>query len=295
MTERKRTDVDWQDLRMFLALGRRGSLSAAARTLGVNHATIARRIQALEASLDQKLVERRPDGYVLTPAGQEAVAAASEMEAAAQRLGRAGTDDGAPRGLVRINAPPALAEGFLIARLAALAVLHPGLDIDLASDLRSVSLERRQADIAVRLSRPDDGDVVAKPLLSLGYGFYGIADLCERIEAGGEPVFIGFDEADAFVPEAAWLSRHFPRARVAFRAANQFSQALAARAGAGLALLPHYIGRADDNLRRWAFGPPPPSRDAFLITRRGDRNNRPVRIIAEHIVQLFHDERALFE
>jgi len=71
--------VDWEDMRVFLALGRHGSLSAAARALSVNHATIARRIQSLEDRLGDKLVDRRPDGYALTPAGRLALAAASEM------------------------------------------------------------------------------------------------------------------------------------------------------------------------------------------------------------------------
>jgi DNA-binding transcriptional LysR family regulator len=294
VADRKRTEADWQDLRVFLALGRGGSLSAAARALGVNHATIARRIQSLEASLGAKLVERRPDGYRLTPAGNEALAAASDMEAASLTLGRLGDDD-APRGLVRINAPPALAEGFLIARMAALAQVYPGLDIDLATDLRSVSLERHQADIAIRLSRPDDGDVIARPLLAIGYGFYGTSEACQRVEGGGEPVFVGFNEADGFVPEAAWLARQFPRARVAFRAANQLAQAIAARAGAGLALLPHYIGRSDDALRPCDLAAAHPPRDAFLITRRRDRGDRPVRVVAEHVAKVFLEARALFE
>lgn len=73
MADRKRTEVDWQDVRVFLALGRYRSLSAAARALQVNHATIARRLQSLEHSMGEKLVERRPDGYLLTPAGEVAL------------------------------------------------------------------------------------------------------------------------------------------------------------------------------------------------------------------------------
>jgi molybdate transport repressor ModE-like protein len=294
VADRKRTDIDWQDLRIFLALGRHGSLSAAARALGVNHATIARRIQSLEASLGEKLVERRPDGYVLTPAGTHALAAASDMEAAAQTVGRSGSD-GAPKGLVRVNASPALGHGFLIERLAVLTVRHPGLDIDLATDMRSVSLERHETDIAIRLSRPEDGDVIAKPLTSIGYGFYGTPAACDRVEHGGDPVFIGFDEADAFVPEAVWLGRQFPRSRLAFRASNQFGQALAARSGVGLALLPHYIGRTQPALRQCRIEPLPPPRDVWILTRRRDRKDLPVGIVAAHIIDLFATERALFE
>ncbi|KAG1436850.1 hypothetical protein G6F57_020492 [Rhizopus arrhizus] len=100
MADKKRTEPDWQDIRVFLALGRYGSLSAAARALSTNHSTISRRLQSLEATLGEKLVERRPEGYVLTPAGTHARAAASDMEAAVHTLGR-GSADGTPRGLVR--------------------------------------------------------------------------------------------------------------------------------------------------------------------------------------------------
>lgn len=294
MADKKRTDVDWQDLRIFLALGRHGSLSAAARTLAVNHATIARRIRSLEATLGEKLVERRPDGYVLTPAGTHVLSAASDMEAAAQTIGRSGAD-GAPKGLVRVNASPALGHGFLVARLVALTALHPGLDIDLATDMHAVSLERHETDIAIRLNRPDDGDVIAKPLTTIGYGFYGTPAACRQIEEGAEPVFIGFDEADAFVPEAIWMKRQFPRARLAFRASNQLAQAIAARSGAGIALLPHYIGRTDSALRQCRLEPLPPSRDAWILTRRRDRKDLPVSVVAAHIAQLFESESTLFE
>jgi len=283
---------------VFLALGRHGSLSAAARALSVNHATISRRIQALEESLGEKLVDRRPDGYVLTTAGKRAIEAAGDMEAAAQSLARDGQGgaegDSAVRGLVRVNAPPALSQGFLIDRLARLGALHPGLDIDLATDLRAVSLDRHQADIAVRLTRPDDGDFIVKPLGTMGFGFYGTPVLCEAVEGGAEPVFVGFDEENASMPDAVWLARHFPRARVAFRANNHLSQAIAARTGAGIAVLPHYIGRQVPGLRACALTPVRDPRDMWLLIRGQDRKDRAIRTVADHLQQVFEEERALF-
>jgi molybdate transport repressor ModE-like protein len=302
MADQKRTGfrggVDWEDLRVFLALGRHGSLSAAARALTVNHATISRRIQALEDSLGEKLVDRRPDGYVLTAAGRRALAAASDMESAAQSLAREGGGgnggDDAVRGLVRVNAPPALSQGFLIDRLARLAVLHPGLDIDLATDLRAVSLDRHQADIAVRLTRPRDGDFIAKPLGTMGFGFYGTPSVCEAVEAGAAPVFVGFDEENADMPDATWLAQRFPRARVAFRANNHMSQAIAARTGAGLAVLPHYIGRQVPGLRACALEPVRDPREMWLLIRGQDRKDRAIRTVADHLQQVFEEEKALF-
>src|ERR1700744_4171247 len=193
MADRKRTEIDWQDVRVFLALARHGSLSAAARVLVVNHATVARRLRALEASLGAKLVERRSEGYVLTPAGNHALGAASDMESAARRLGH-GESDGSPVGRVRINAPPGLAAGFLTERLAALASRHTALDIELATNVRSVSLERHETDIAIRMGRPEDGGMVARPLAAMAFGFYCTQDMGRRVQRGGELVFVGFDE-----------------------------------------------------------------------------------------------------
>jgi molybdate transport repressor ModE-like protein len=294
MADRKRTELDWQDVRIFLALARHGSLSAAARALAVNHATIARRLQSLEASLGEKLVERRPEGYILTAAGSQALEAAAVMESAAQSLARGVADD-APAGLVRINAPPGLAAGFLTERLSVMAAQHDALDIDLATNLRHVSLERHEADIAIRLDRPEDGDVIARRLVDMGFGFYGTDDACRRVEGGGDPVFIGFDEADGFVPEALWLMRTFPRARLAFRANNQFAQAIAARSGVGIALLPHYIGRAEPSLRPIDLGPVPAARQVHILTRRRDRGDRAIRLVADGIIGMFDDAQALFE
>jgi DNA-binding transcriptional LysR family regulator len=294
MADKKRTEPDWQDIRIFLALGRYGSLSAAARALSVNHATIARRLHALEATIGEKLVDRRPEGYVLTVAGSRTLTVASDMEAAVQTLGRGGTDTEL-RGVVRVNAPPGLAQGYLIGRLAELSMQHPGLDIDLATDFRSVSLERHETDIAVRVGRPQDGDILARLLVKIGYGFYGTPKLCRSVVAGGAPVLVGFNEMNAYVPEAIWMARQFPRARISFRAGDQFAQASAAKSGAGIALLPHYIGRREARLRPCTLDSVPPSREAWLLTRREDRKSPVIGLVVQHIMKAVAADRALFE
>jgi molybdate transport repressor ModE-like protein len=292
MAEKKRTEVDWQDVRVFLALARHGSLSAAARALSVNHATVARRIQSLEATLGEKLVERRSDRYVLTPPGVRTMDAASHMEAAAQTLGRAGTD--AATGLVRVNAPPGLSEGFLIEQLSKLPLMYPGLDIDLATNLRSISLERRQADIAVRVGRPPDGHFVAKSLGHLAFGYYGTDEVCTAIEQGGEPRFISFDEGNSDLMGARWLAQHFSSARVTFRTSNHVAQAKAARSGAGLALLPHFVGRREPTLRICRLGDVPPAQEIWLLTRPQDRKDLRIVTVADYLQSTFERERALF-
>lgn len=294
MADQIRTDVDWEDVRIFVTLARHGSLSTAARALKVTHATISRRIQALERSFGEKLVERRPDGYVLTPAGTRLLAPASEMESAAEKFSRTAKDAG-PNGLVRVNAPPSLTQAFLVAQLAQLSAHHPALDIDVASDYRSVSLERRETDIALRFGRPLDGDVQAKLLTTIGFGFYASAGWRQRVARGASPVFVGFDEANAHLPEAAWLARHFPRARIAFRADGQLAQAVAAKAGAGIAMLPHFVARTDRTLRLCELDHTPPSRELWLLRRRQDPRDTAVRVVVDFLVQIFSAERERFE
>jgi DNA-binding transcriptional LysR family regulator len=293
MTVRKRTNVDWEDIRFFVALARHGTLSSAGRALSVNHATIARRISSLEKSIGEKLVERRPDGYVLTPAGSRVLGPSNDMLAAAEAFSRGGSDEQL-NGVVRINAPPSLTHGFLVSRLAKFSTQYAGLDIDLASDFRNVSLERREADISLRLGRPEDGDVIAKRLATITFGFYASPKWCHRIEQGDASEFVGFDEVSSYIPEAVWLSRHFPRARVCFRTNSHLGQAEAARQGAGIALLPYFIGKYDQCLRPCTLRHSPPARELWLIMRPTDLKDAPIRTVVDHLVEIFRAERALF-
>ncbi len=298
MAEQIRTGADWEDIRVFIALARHGSLSGAARALSVNHATVARRMSSLQRTLGETLVERRPNGYVLTAAGDRALAAANDMEMAAAALSRGGADrtsNGSVKGLVRISATPGMAQGFLVSRIAKLASLYPGLDIEIATDVRTVSLERREADIALRFGRPKDGDLIARHAVTFGYGFYGSAEWRRRIKRGAALVMIGFDEASAHIADAQWLARQFPRARVALRTDNQFAQAAAAEAGAGIALLPHFIGRANNALAPCLLDHAPPSRELWLVTRRQDDKEISIRTVIEFLMRIFADERRLFE
>ncbi|MBS1166074.1 MAG: LysR family transcriptional regulator [Proteobacteria bacterium] len=260
----------------------------------VNHATIARRVSALETSTGKKLVERRADGYVLTDYGQRVLDIATTMETAASALA-GGLDGNEPAGLVRINATPSLAQCFLVQRLGRFIVSHPRIDIEIATTMRSVSLERHEADIALRLTKPLDGDLLAKPLVTIGFAFYASPDWTRRMTVGEPPVFIGFDEANAHLPEALWLGRQFPRARLSMRTDNQISQAEAAKSGCGIALLPHFVGLADASLALCDLGQAPPSRTLWLVVRRRDKSTPAIQVVVDFLSASFAQERALFE
>jgi DNA-binding transcriptional LysR family regulator len=294
MADRFRTALDWADVRVFAALARFGSLSATARALAVNHATVARRLAGLEQALGSKLFERRPSGYELTPAGRNALGLATAMETAANELGRF-EPDAALSGLVRITATPSLAEAFLIPHLRPLHDAHPALDFEVVSERRPASLPRHQTDIALRLARPERGDVLARRLVRVGYGFYATRAWRERLDAGHAPLLVGFDEAGAQFPEAQWLARRFRGARIGLRANYQTGQIAAARAGFGIALLPYFLAAGDPDLVEVRLKEPPPARELWLLTRSDVRRTPQLRLVADFLADAFRRERARFE
>jgi DNA-binding transcriptional LysR family regulator len=294
MPDRFRTELDWEDVRFFAALARHGSLSAAARALTVNHATVARRLAALEQALGAKLFKRRPTGYELTAAGRSALDAADAMESAAAALSQL-EPEAALSGLVRLTATPSVAEVFLIPRLAALQEQHPALDLEIMAERRPVSLQRHQSDIALRLGRPERGELLARRVARVAYRFYSTSAWRDRLKQGVAPCLIGFDEAGAQFPEALWLARRFGKARLALRCNNQIGQIAAARAGCGIAMLPCFLAAGDPALVEVRLGDMPPTRELWLLTRRDVQKSPRIRVVTDVLLDLIRHERALFE
>jgi DNA-binding transcriptional LysR family regulator len=292
--DKKRTArLDWEDVRFFVALARFNSLSAAARTLDVNHATVARRVASLEGTLGRSLFDRRANGYALTAEGKAILDAANAMDQAAFSVLRhldAGTE---LSGLVRLTTARVLADGFLIDRLGALHECYPALDLELIAESRIVSLSKREADIALRLGRPRDSELIARRAARVAFGFYASAGYRDKLDAGHAPVFIGYDEDSDFVAEAAWLARLLRDQRFAFRSNSQTSQAAAARAGYGVALLPLYLAANDPGLVPISMGEPPPARDVWLLIRPDLAKIPRVRAVADYLIELFRRERPL--
>jgi DNA-binding transcriptional LysR family regulator len=292
--DRSRTPApDWEDLRHFLALARAGTLSGAARALRVHHATVARRVAALEATLGQPLLERRAGAHALTAAGRDALERAAEMERAAAALSSAVTG-AAERRLVRLTATPALLEGFLLPRLAPLVERHPGLELELLGTARPLSLARHEADLALRMGTPRRGELLGRRVATVAYRFYATPAVADAMARGTAARRIGFDEGAAGIPEAAWLAETWPDDRPAYRASTFPAQALAARAGLGVVLLPRFMGDPDPALVEVPIAPLPPPRPVWLLRRASARSDPHVREVADFLDALFRRERGLF-
>jgi DNA-binding transcriptional LysR family regulator len=288
MADKKRTDdLNWDDLRFFVALARQGSLSAAARQLRVNHATVARRLASVEAHLGRILFERRPDGYVLTSAGRQVLRASEQMELAAAALQVEATDAAGPRGTVRLTTTRSFADGFLVGRLGGLARQYPGIDLQLIADSRNLSLDRREVDLALRLGRPQSGGFLARQVAAIDYGFYATA----AVSADREARLIAFDEGGADLPEAQLLQRAARDRAVVFRSNSQIAQAAAAAAGIGIALLPSFLARPMPALQPIDLGIGPLQRDVWLLIRKDQRQLPRIKAVADYLITDLHAAR----
>lgn len=269
---------DWEDVRFFLALFRGGSLSAAARSLHVNHATVSRRVSALERSVGAPLFVRRADGYLPTRQGEALLEAALAMEKAAAQLAEA-VSGHAGGGTVRVTTVRSLADVFLVDRLCPLRSAHPGLTIEIITEVRLMSLARREADIALRLGRPRDSGLVGRKVAEVHYGFYVSREVPDY-EVGGLPL-VAYDlDADGIV-EAAWVAKRYPQRPVSFRSNSNEAQAAAARAGFGLVMLPRYMGDPDPRLRRVDSMEVHPARDLWLLSPPGLARTPRVRTVLD--------------
>jgi DNA-binding transcriptional LysR family regulator len=293
MPDKKRTALDWEDIRYFVALARYGTLSATARGLRVNHATVARRVTSLETLLGRSLFDRRADGYALTVEGKAVLDEARAMDEAALSVLRRLDASTELSGMVRLSVGRVLAERFLIGRLRAFHERYPAIDLEVIGRSRIVSLARREADVALRYGSPKDSELVTRRVATIAFGLYASPAYRDRLKAGDTPAFIGFDEESDFIAESAWLARRFGDRRFSFRTSSQTTQAAAARAGYGIALLPRFVAGDEQGLVQVLPGERLPDRVVWLLIRRDLTKVPRVRAVADYLIDLFRRERKL--
>ncbi|CAN2534669.1 hypothetical+protein [Methylocapsa aurea] len=284
--------MDWEDLRFFLVLSRCGSLSAAARALDVDHATVGRRIAALEASLGLRLIDRLPRSRPLTEDGAAIAAAAERMEALAEEVLRRSRGASLTlSGAVRVSLPPVLATLCVAPRIETLRRLHPQLKLVLLASASFAALDRGEADIAIRMSRPEEPDAVARRVGAMRFRLYASRDSAAR--PAEEWAFVGFDESLGHLAQQLWLRKIAGGRKIVFEANDLFAQQAAARAGAGAAALPTFMGDEDDALVSLPIEPEPPKRDLWLIAYPDLRRSPAVRAVMDFLADCIHAEPRL--
>ncbi|MDR3524962.1 MAG: LysR family transcriptional regulator [Acetobacteraceae bacterium] len=289
---------DWDDLRIFLAIARHRTLSAAARVLGVQQPTMGRRLAALECRLGTKLLTRTPSGYVLTKEGEAVLGNVERIEAEALSVARqiAGADIRL-EGIIRLTTVESLAALVLSPVLAKFRRSHPLVELELVANPRALSLIKREADVALRVARFEQADIVARKVGRIGYGLYAAQSYLDchgmpnwRQGAAGQDLLL--TEADYLhTPEMAWLRGIAPQARVSLSCNSRLMQLYAARAGMGLACLSCHI--ADEVPELVRLDPPPnasplPKRDLWLGTHADLRHTPRIRAFMDAVVEGLH-------
>lgn len=284
--------TDWDDIRLFLELAREGSLSAAARRLKVDHSTVARRVTALEKRLDLRLFDRLARGYVLTEEGEALLGTAERMETEALALQRQASGRPGLQGNVRISTTPMLASLFLLPRLVEFRQQHPDIRIALSGSNRVVDLNRREADLALRLTKPSESGLIARRLGTVGFGLYAGSDYLAATKPKDHG-FIGYDGTLGQISQQRWMEQQLRGRSIIFLCSDMATMYHAACAGMGVAVLPHFAATTEPRLRRVPAETEAPDRDVWLLVHPDLRRAPRVRAAMDFMVALFARDRRL--
>ncbi len=293
--------INWDDMRVFLAVARQGNLSAAARSLKVTQPTVGRRLRALEDTLEVRLFDRLPDGFAPTAAGQELIPLAEEMERTAEALERrqASFADRVS-GTVRLSVTEIMAQ-FLSDHIAALRAGLPDIEIEIAVSHRNANLSKREADLVLRECLPEQQGLIARKLGSFRYAVYGAADYVRQHSVALTEgryqacAWAGYDDEHAYFTPQKWLDQKLGERAAAVRVNNGMVLHTVVRNGAGLGVLPCFAGDRDQALTRVT---PPLAEIAstmHVIVHQDLRRVASVRAVMDELIELFKREAPLLD
>lgn len=286
---------NWNDLKLVLAIARAGTLGGGATTLSINHSTAFRRLNALEEKIGVRLFERLPGGvYRPTAEGERVAAAAERIETEADAVDREVTGrDQRLSGSLRVTSSETLAYSVLTRQLARFRAAHPGIVVELVVDNRILSLSRREADIALRVTRPKEPDLFGRKLADLAWTVYAAPGLAAGGVEGKD--FVGWGAEVTGIAAADWLAEKVPANRIVYRANSLINQFTAAKAGIGLVLLPCYLGDPEPGLVRVIDTPVRElTRELWIVTHADLRKTARVRAFLDIVGEGLIAETSLF-
>jgi DNA-binding transcriptional LysR family regulator len=292
---------DWNDLRFFLAVARSGKLTTAAQRLGTDHATVSRRVASLEQKLHAELFTRSPRGYALTPAGARLLAHAETMESSAATIQN---DIAGERfsvsGVVRIGAPEGFGAHFLAERLGQLCLRQPQLDLQLVAMPRMFSLTKREADIAIGLARPERGRLFSRKLTDYSLRLYASrtyvaahGPITTRDHVARHPI-VGYIPELIFAPELDYLSHFGDALAPRLSSTSLLAQLRAAETGAGLCILPDFIGSQSQHLVAVLAQEMRITRTFWIMAHMDAQDSARIRTVIDDIVEQVRLSRDLF-
>ncbi|MDT9598477.1 LysR family transcriptional regulator [Sphingosinicella rhizophila] len=293
-------EIDWSDLQYVLAVGRHGSLAAAARALCVSHTTVLRRIARFEGAHGIRLFDRLPSGYALTAGGEELLAAAQSVADMVTTLERrlAGRDLRL-EGLIRVTTIDTLMVSLLPPILAGFQAEHPAVRLEVSVTTAVANLTRRDADVAIRVSADPPGTLIGRRIAPVGMAVYqavGLETLPNEDE-WPQQRWIGTSDALSETAIAHWMHKRLSGTEMVLQADSIVTMAEAAAVGVGLAPLPCYLGDAMPRLRRVSRGTiaPGTQHHLWVLTHEDLRGTARIRTFTAYVSEALILERHRIE
>lgn len=278
---------DWDDIRFFLSVARSQSLTKTAQQLHVSQSTVSRRIKSLEDRLQVRLFTRHQSGYCLTESGSALLTYAEQTEQSILQLEShiAGTDR-RPEGKVRLATTELLASHLIIPALPTFMHRYPQITPEIISGISPVSMSRHDADLALRLVRPQQNGLTIRRAGEIGWSVYGSVEYLSRYPAADQWQFICWDGAFDHLPAARWVSEHYPRARCALVTTSLNSQIAGVIAGLGVAILPCFAARHYPQLASAIAETQIYSETLWMVSHGEVLGSARVRVMADFLVSL---------
>ncbi len=283
--------MNWDDLRIFLALSRAGTLSAAGLVLGVKHSTISRRINAFEETLGTRLFERLSEGYVMTQAGENLFEHAVIMEEQAQAVNRKVFGlDAQLKGTLNVTSPNDVLSRLVVPHIGLFKRIYPAIDLQLISTAGLVDMAARQADIALRITDKPADYLIGKKVLPLRHGIYASREYLAK-HSRQQQVILWRSETQN--PE--WMQDHFPKAHINMRVDDASTMLACAQNHMGLARLACFMGDNVEGLMRVDLALTPSTWGIWVLSHVDLRSTARVRAGREFLVDIIEQQRDLIE
>ena len=289
---RKNAQVDWDHLRIFLAVARAGRVAPAARRLQIEHTTVSRRLASLEAQLGAPLFHRTASGYLLTAEGKSILVTAEAMERAAVAIGaRVGESTGRPAGRVRLGLPPEFASDWLAPHLPEFRDRYPEIQLQILVGTRTLDLSRGEVELALRTPRPQQVGLVAARIARGAMRLYASKSFVGRKRlqivdaesARGLPLLV-YTPRLQLLQHAAWFQPVKDAGNVVLETNSTHTLLAAARASVGVAVLPQFVGLNYDDLV--AVSESVADLDIYLVTHPEFRRDPKVRVTADFLKEV---------
>jgi DNA-binding transcriptional LysR family regulator len=286
--------MDWDDIKYFLAVARSGGLTVASVELNVSPATVSRRIEAFERSLNKTLFIKRQTGYLLTDDGEKVLTGVEAVESAVMKFERQTLQPSEQEpfdGLIRIAASELTASYLIAPRLNEFFKKFPLLRVELLTGIDQVNLSRRVADIALRMTPPakgEEGEHIAHALGNMNFAPYMSSSRSNKNDWRSLP-YISWDKARNHYPMSAWIASAYAGVDPLLTSNSLNVQLAATRHGIGLSVLPTFVGDKDPQLVRIVLETPIVSRPLWIVYHRDLRGNKRVGAMREFLTEICND------